>query len=43
MSKRQHGNKESKKPKQAVPVPKPPATAVTTTLDPTVVAPRQKR
>lgn len=43
MSKRQHGNKEAKKPKQAVQPPKPPATAITTTLDPTAVAPRPKR
>ncbi len=43
MSKRQHGNKESKKPKQAVLPTKLPATAVTTTLDTTVVAPRQKK
>jgi hypothetical protein len=41
MSKRQHGNKEAKKPKQPVPA-KPPPVAVTT-LDATVVAPRQKR
>ncbi len=44
MTKRQHGNKESKKPKRAVvPPTKPPATAMTTTLDPTVVGPRPKR
>jgi len=43
MTKRQHGNKESKKPKQVVPPTKPPATAMTTLLDPTVVGPRQKR
>ena len=42
MSKRQHGNKESKKPKQAVPSPKPAVPAITTTADP-AVAPRQKR
>lgn len=42
MSKRQHGNKESKKPKRAVP-PKPPATPTTAVVDPAVVAPRPKR
>ena len=36
------GNKESKKPKQAVPPPKPPVPSITTTADP-AVAPRQKR
>lgn len=43
MSKRQRGNKEPKKPKQASPPAKPPATAVTTALDPAAVAPRPKR
>jgi len=43
MSKRQHGNKEPKKPKRAVPPAKPPAAAMTTALDLVVVAPRQKR
>jgi hypothetical protein len=43
MTKRQHGNKESKKPKRAVPPTKPPATAMTNLLDPTVVGPRQKK
>jgi hypothetical protein len=42
MTKRQHGNKESKKPKRVVAPNKPPATATTTTLDPAVVAPRHK-
>jgi hypothetical protein len=43
MTKRQHGNKEPKKPKRAVPPAKPPATAIATALDLVVVAPRHKR
>jgi hypothetical protein len=43
MTKRQHGNKEAKKPKRAVLPTKPPATVMTTTLDRAVVAPRNKR
>jgi len=43
MTKRQHGNKEPKKPKRAVPPAKPPATAIATALDLIVVAPRHKR
>lgn len=43
MTKRQHGNKELKKPKRAVPPAQPPVTAVSTTLDAAVVGPRPKR
>jgi len=42
MTKRQHGNRESKKPKRPV-TPKPPAAPSTAIVDPAVVAPRQKR
>lgn len=43
MSKHQRGNKEPKKPKQAAPPAKAPSAAVSTAIDPKVVAPRQKR
>jgi hypothetical protein len=43
MTKRQHGNKEAKKPKRPVPPAKPPETALTTAVDLAVVAPRHKR
>jgi len=43
MSKRQRGNKEPKKPKQAAPPAKAPSTAISTAFDPKVAAPRLKR
>lgn len=41
MSKRQHGNKEAKKPKRAT--PKPPVPAASIAVDTTAVAPRMKK
>lgn len=43
MTKRQHGNKEAKKPKRPAPPAKPPEAGLTTAVDLAVVAPRHKR